>query len=218
MKNTFIFLLFFFIFFNLFIFFTSSLVGFFFFAINIIMSALMVVFSRNPINSLFFLIATFFNTSIFLVLLDMDFLAIVFIIVYVGAIAVFFLFMIMLLNISSYGTFFLSPVEKVCNLIYLLTASIGSGTLLVQFLRLGLEKNMFSSLNPTQLKFGFFELHKNIYGLIGHFFYTYYGFSLILISVFLLILMVGVIILPVFSQKYRVTIYKSNPIFLKTLD
>jgi NADH-quinone oxidoreductase subunit J len=59
------------------------------------------VISINPINSVLFLISTFFNTSIIFILLNVDFLGLLFIMVYVGAIAVLFLFIVMLLNIQK---------------------------------------------------------------------------------------------------------------------
>lgn len=63
--------------------------------------ALGVVFSRNPIHSVIFLILTFFAVSGHYILLNAQFLAIVNIIVYAGAIMVLFLFVIMLMNLNS---------------------------------------------------------------------------------------------------------------------
>ena len=63
--------------------------------------ALGVILSRNPINSVLFLIATFFAISGHYILLNAQFLAIVNIIVYAGAIMVLFLFVIMLMNLNA---------------------------------------------------------------------------------------------------------------------
>lgn len=63
--------------------------------------ALGVILSRNPIKSVLFLIATFFSISGHYVLLNAQFLAIVNIIVYAGAIMVLFLFVIMLMNLNT---------------------------------------------------------------------------------------------------------------------
>lgn len=63
--------------------------------------ALGVILSRNPINSVLFLIATFFSISGHYILMNAQFLAIVNIIVYAGAIMVLFLFVIMLMNLNS---------------------------------------------------------------------------------------------------------------------
>ncbi len=64
-----------------------------------ILSACMVVFSRNPIHSVLYLIITFFSLSGHYLLLNAQFLAVVNIIVYAGAIMVLFLFVIMFLNL-----------------------------------------------------------------------------------------------------------------------
>ncbi len=63
--------------------------------------ALMVVFSKNPVHSILFLILTFFSISGHYILLNAQFLAIVNIIVYAGAIMVLFLFVIMFLNLNK---------------------------------------------------------------------------------------------------------------------
>src|SRR5580704_10405799 len=66
-----------------------------------ILSALMVVFTKNPIHSILYLVLTFFAIAGEYVLLNAQFLAIVNIIVYAGAIMVLFLFVIMLLNLNK---------------------------------------------------------------------------------------------------------------------
>lgn len=63
--------------------------------------ALGVILSRNPVNSVLFLIATFFAISGHYILLNAQFLAVVNIIVYAGAIMVLFLFVIMLMNLNA---------------------------------------------------------------------------------------------------------------------
>ena len=55
----------------------------------------------NPINAVLFLIAIFFNTSMIFILLNVDFLGLLFLMIYVGAIAVLFLFVVMMLNIKK---------------------------------------------------------------------------------------------------------------------
>src|SRR6476661_1181920 len=70
-------------------------------AIVTLFSALMVVISKNPVHSVLWLIATFFSISGHYILLNAQFLAIVNIIVYAGAIMVLFLFVIMLMNLNK---------------------------------------------------------------------------------------------------------------------
>ncbi len=66
-----------------------------------LVSALMVLFSKNPVHSVLWLIAVFFAISGHYILLNAQFLAIVNLIVYAGAIMVLFLFVIMLMNLST---------------------------------------------------------------------------------------------------------------------
>ena len=77
-----------------------SLLLFYFFGCLGIGSSMMVVLSRNPVFSVLFLILSFFNISALLFLLELEFLPIVFLVVYVGAVAVLFLFVLMMLNIK----------------------------------------------------------------------------------------------------------------------
>ena len=64
------------------------------------MSSFLVIFSRNPVYSILFLILSFCNVSSLLFLLQLEFLPISFLVIYVGAIAVLFLFVMMMLNIK----------------------------------------------------------------------------------------------------------------------
>ena len=66
-----------------------------------IMFGLMVVFSRNPVNSVLYLVMTFFCIAGHYLLMNAQFLAIVHIVVYAGAIMVLFLFIIMLMNLNE---------------------------------------------------------------------------------------------------------------------
>ena len=67
-------------------------------------TGLFVFLTENPVHSVLFLILTFFNSAGILVLFNAEFLALIFIIVYVGAIAVLFLFVVMMLNIKVIPT------------------------------------------------------------------------------------------------------------------
>lgn len=70
------------------------------FASIALISAVMVIISKNPIHSVVFLILVFCNATGLLILLKMEFIAMMFLIIYVGAIAVLFLFVVMMLNIK----------------------------------------------------------------------------------------------------------------------
>jgi NADH:ubiquinone oxidoreductase subunit 6 (subunit J) len=73
---------------------------FYLFASLSIASGVMVIRARNPVHSVLFLILVFCNAAGLLLLLGLDFFAMIFLVVYVGAIAVLFLFVVMMLNIK----------------------------------------------------------------------------------------------------------------------
>jgi NADH-quinone oxidoreductase subunit J len=73
---------------------------FYLFAAVAIASGVMVVSARNPVHSVLFLILAFFNSAGLFVLLGAEFLAMILVIVYVGAVAVLFLFVVMMLDVD----------------------------------------------------------------------------------------------------------------------
>ncbi len=74
--------------------------SFYLFATVTLLAALMVILSRNPVHSVLFLILAFFSSAALFVLLGAEFLAMILVIVYVGAVAVLFLFVVMMLDID----------------------------------------------------------------------------------------------------------------------
>jgi NADH-quinone oxidoreductase subunit J len=85
---------------------------FFFLSFVAIVSALMVLLSKKPIHSVLYLTLTFFTLAGHYIMLNAQFLAVVHIIVYAGAIMVLFLFTVMLLNLNIQGEFQKSTVMK----------------------------------------------------------------------------------------------------------
>jgi NADH-quinone oxidoreductase subunit J len=75
-------------------------IAFYLFSAVMLASAFMVVAARNPVHSVFFLILSFFNAAGLFVLLGAEFLAMILVVVYVGAVAVLFLFVVMMLDID----------------------------------------------------------------------------------------------------------------------
>ena len=73
---------------------------FYLFAFVAVSSAIMVVSSRNPVHSVLFLILAFFNAAALFLLMGAEFIAMMLVIVYVGAVAVLFLFVVMMLDIN----------------------------------------------------------------------------------------------------------------------
>src|SRR5215475_3182218 len=75
-------------------------IAFYLLSVVLIVCALGVVFARNPVHSVLFLIATFFTAAGLFVMVGAEFLAMLLVIVYVGAVAVLFLFVVMMLDID----------------------------------------------------------------------------------------------------------------------
>lgn len=97
---------------------------FYFLTFLSLLSALMVVISRNPVHSVLYLILTFFSLSGHYILLNAQFIAAVNIIVYAGAIMVLFLFVIMFLNMKSDDSSQKSNLSKIA-------AGVAGGMLLI---------------------------------------------------------------------------------------
>lgn len=106
----------------------------------------MVIVSRNPIHSVIFLILVFCNAAGLLILLKIEFIAMMFLIIYVGAIAVLFLFVVMMLNIKinelSENRLRYLPIGGVISIIFLFEIFLILGS---DFIPL-LELNSFAVL------------------------------------------------------------------------
>jgi NADH-quinone oxidoreductase subunit J len=74
---------------------------FYFFSTIAVLAAIMVVVSKNTVYSVFFLILDFISISILFIMIGAEFLGMIMLIVYVGAVAVLFLFVVMMLNVSE---------------------------------------------------------------------------------------------------------------------
>jgi NADH-quinone oxidoreductase subunit J len=145
-----------------------------------VLSALMVVISKNPVYSVLWLIITFFSISGHYILLNAQFLAIVNIIVYAGAIMVLFLFVIMLMNLTR-------DTEPQKNKWLKLAGAVAGGSLLlvlVAALR-NTEKSM------TQLGTGDIGLIKNL----GRVLFNDYVVPFEISSILFLSAMVGAVVI-----------------------
>ena len=74
---------------------------FYFFSTIAVFSAMMVTLSRNTVYSVFFLILVFISISVLFIMIGAEFLGMIMLIVYVGAVAVLFLFVVMMLNVTE---------------------------------------------------------------------------------------------------------------------
>jgi NADH-quinone oxidoreductase subunit J len=105
---------------------------FYLFSAVAIASAVMVIASRNPVHSVLFLILCFFNAAGLFVLMGAEFLAMILVVVYVGAVAVLFLFVVMMLDVDfvelRQGMLNYLPVGATIGLILLVELALVLGT------------------------------------------------------------------------------------------
>jgi len=111
---------------------TLALFFFYVFAVITVASALMVIASRNPVHSVLFLILCFVNSAGLFMLAGAEFLALILIVVYVGAVAVLFLFVTMMLDVDfaslRQGMLQYAPVGVVIGAILLLELLLVGGS------------------------------------------------------------------------------------------
>ena len=189
---------------------------FYLFATLAIIFAFFVIISKNPIHSILSLILVFFNAASLLILLGAEFLAMLFVIVYVGAVAVLFLFVIMMLNIKaanlSISMYRYLPIS-------LLFGSVFFSELFIMFYfdlasvnsyKLNSVSN-FDFVNQNYLIFWQDSIHffSNVV-VLGQLLYTYFSYPFILSGVILLVSMIGAISLTLHRRNdiKRQYIYK----------
>src|SRR3712207_4755337 len=111
---------------------TIQLLVFYVLSIVAVAAGVMVISARNPVHSVLFLILAFFNAAGLFVLIGAEFLAMVLVVVYVGAVAVLFLFVVMMLEINLIrlrrGALQYLPVGALIGLILLVELVLVLGT------------------------------------------------------------------------------------------
>ena len=148
-----------------------------------IFSALMVLLSKNPVHSVLWLIAVFFAISGHYILMNAQFLAIVNIIVYAGAIMVLFLFVIMLMNLDKES-------EPRKNIWMKIAGAIAAGSLLMILVSLVGQASEMSNRNML-MKEGEIGLIKNL----GKVLFTQYVVPFEITSILFLSAMVGAVVI-----------------------
>ena len=160
---------------------------FYLFASIAVVSALMVVISRNPVHSVLFLILTFFNSSALFVLMGAEFLAMLLLVVYVVAVSVLFLFIVMMLNIDFLtlrkGMSKNAPIGVIVGLILFFEIVISI---------VGVNFGEFST-PASELKVVYSEVENT--RALGMVLYTKYGYLFQCAGMILLVAMIGAIVL-----------------------
>ncbi len=170
---------------------------FYLFASLALISGFMVIQARNPVHSVLFLILVFFNAAGLLILLGLDFFGMVFLVVYVGAIAVLFLFVVMMLNIRleeiNEKKLRYLPVGGLVGFLFLLETFLIIDNDLIPLISYQEEMGVHWS------EWSGFESYTNIETL-GSIIYTYYYFFFMMASILLLVAMIGAILLTMHKR------------------
>ena len=173
-------------------------VFFYFFSVIAIFSSLMVITSRNTVNSVFFLILDFISVGCLFIMVGAEFLGMIILIVYVGAVAVLFLFVVMMLNITEQLTKRSSRRGLINNI------SVGSIVGVIIFLELLVVlggwkyKGTFIPLSATNINLDISNTHA-----LGNILYTDYIHLFQISGIILLVAMIGAITLT-FSRRENV--------------
>lgn len=161
---------------------------FYVFSVMVAGGALMVISSKNPVHSVLFLIFAFFNAAGLFVLIGAEYIAMTLVIVYVGAVAVLFLFVVMMLDINF-------TELRQGFLRYLPMGLTVAGLVLVEFLFVfyaTLQKPMAMAAARHAITD---TAHVTNTQAIGNVLYTYYLYPFQMAGVILLIAMIGAIVL-----------------------
>ena len=171
---------------------------FYIFSLIAIIAAIMVTVSKNTVHSVFFLILDFISISCLFIMIGAEFLGMIMLIVYVGAVAVLFLFVVMMLNINE--QLIKRPIRKG----FINNISVGSIIGIIIFLELLLViggwkyKDTFTPLSSTNLNQDITNTHA-----LGNILYTEYIHLFQISGMILLVAMIGAITLT-FSRRENV--------------
>jgi len=173
-------------------------VFFYFFSIIAVFSAIMVTVSRNTVYSVFFLILVFVSISTLFIMIGAEFLGMIMLIVYVGAVAVLFLFVVMMLNVTE------QPIKSSKKKGIINNLSVGFIVGIIIFFELFIVlsgwkyKDTFVPLSSIDPNLGITNTHA-----IGSVLYTDYIYLFQISGMILLVAMIGAITLT-FSKRENV--------------
>ena len=197
---------------------------FYLFASFALTSGIMVIQARNPVHSVLFLILVFFNGAGLLVLLGLDFFAMIFLVVYVGAIAVLFLFVVMMLNVKlteiHERKLRYLPIGGLLGILFLFEIFLIVDNDFIPWLGAPAQQ---LTLFPDQTYTGWSALVSLLTPLeaIGTLLYTYYFSFFLLASCILLVAMIGAIVLTLHkgvNMKRQHVFVQNTREFTKTIS
>ena len=169
---------------------------FYVFSTIAIVSAIMVTASKNTVHSVFFLILDFISVSCLFIMIGAEFLGMIMLIVYVGAVAVLFLFVVMMLNVAQQkNQWFLSSRSSRHIPIGLIIGTIIFFELIIVIGGWKYKPELFEKTNSTSSFEGISNTHS-----LGQILYTDYIHIFQLSGMVLLVAMIGAIVLT-FRQR-----------------
>nr|YP_003734811.1 NADH dehydrogenase subunit 6 [Globisporangium ultimum]YP_003734870.1 NADH dehydrogenase subunit 6 [Globisporangium ultimum]ACZ43846.1 NADH dehydrogenase subunit 6 [Globisporangium ultimum]ACZ43905.1 NADH dehydrogenase subunit 6 [Globisporangium ultimum]ACZ44428.1 NADH dehydrogenase subunit 6 [Globisporangium ultimum]ACZ44487.1 NADH dehydrogenase subunit 6 [Globisporangium ultimum] len=178
---------------------------FFFFSSIALTSAIFVIYSTNTIYSAFFLILVFVNSTGLLLISEIEFISIMLIIIYVGAITVLFLFVIMMLDINvlidknNNNNFGYLPIIFLISFVFFLETFVMFSKIFTTYYHL-IEQSFFK--NDLFYNQVIYQLD-NITNIetIGQILYSYYAFFFLAAGIILLIALIGAVTLTKKEKK-----------------
>lgn len=187
---------------------------FYFFGSFVLLCSIFVIISTNPVHSILYLVLLFINGACLFLLLQTEFLGIIYLVVYVGAVAVLFLFVVMMLtleDIKSIKFSYYFPINLITFFIFLLLCLFFFNNLW------STSSFIFSDFSSSS--FGVYSLlqsHSNL-EILGNVIFTYFFILFFFCALILLIGMFGAIFL---TNVTRSALKKQNIFFqqLRTLD
>ena len=172
---------------------TVELLVFYLLAVVTVASGVMVISARNPVHSVLFLILAFFNSAGLFILIGAEFLAMILVVVYVGAVAVLFMFVVMMLDINflrlQEGFMRFLPVGLLVGIILLAELVLVGGT----YIAVGGGAPAAPALGPT--------VSNTV--AIGNLLYTNYFYLFQAAGLILLVAIIGAITLTLRHRPVR---------------
>ena len=179
---------------------TLPLFFFYLFSAVAIVSAVMVISARNPVHAVLFLILAFFNASGLFMLAGAEFLALILVVVYVGAVAVLFLFVVMMLDVDfasmRQGFLQYAPVGVIVGIVLLLELLLLAGSFVV---------------SPEAAGSAALPIDGTVDNMraIGQVLYTRYVYLFQGAAAVLLVAMIGAIVL---TLRHKANVKRQNPV------
>ena len=163
---------------------------FYFFSIITVGSALMVIVSKNTVHAVFFLILDFISVGCLFIMIGAEFLGMIMLIVYVGAVAVLFLFVVMMLNVAEQKQSWFRGIKKSTHIPVGLIVSITILSEVLVVIGGWKYKANFISTDSIVIDSNFSNTHQ-----LGSVLYTDYIYLFQIAGIILLLSMIGAIVL-----------------------